>query len=366
MKHLLTRSIVAGLALVSLLHGPPAITALQQSLQRTPIVICPGFGNDQIDYYEPLQQPRQVGLVAALERRGFDPDLIYTIPVQRSDWLRVAGGLLDPNFYLNQALPTGNGYGWYLKRFQDTVDKAFDAANDKNDDDSSNNNNNNNNRVLVIGHSAGGWLARAGMGGGLWCAETQTRTADKICCLVTVGAIHKPPVSVSSCVTRGALANTDAAFPGAFLRDQGVGYVSVGGDAITGDNAKDTKLKTEADSLYATRGEGSASRVAFTSYEAVCGRGDVTGDGVVPLEWTQLEGSKQVRLGGVLHSINEAGTTIPSDRWYGSESVIDRWLPLALQEAGISTTNTATLNGRSGAFDLAGLQKWASGVFQLQ
>jgi pimeloyl-ACP methyl ester carboxylesterase len=361
MNHLLTRSIIAGWALV--LSTTSAFQ--QQSLQRTPVVICPGFGNDQIDYYEPLQQPRQVGLVAALERRGFDPDLIYTIPVQRSDWFRVAGGLLDLNFYLNQALPTGNGYGWYLKRFQDTVDKAFYAANDKEDDIISNNKNSNN-RVLVIGHSAGGWLARAGMGDGLWCSEAQTRTADKICGLVTVGAIHKPPVSVSSCVTRGALANTDAAFPGAFLREQGIGYVSVGGDAITGDNAKDTKnaQKTEADSLYATRGEGSASRVAYTSYEAVCGKGDVTGDGVVPLEWTQLEGAKQLRLKGVLHSINEAGTTLPSDRWYGSEDVIDRWLPSALQEAGISTTNTA--NGRTGAFGLQELKKWASFVFRSQ
>ena len=53
----------------------------------------------------------------------------------------------------------------------------------------------------------------------------------------------------------------------------------------------------------------------------------MSGDGVVPLEWTQLEGAAQVRLPGVLHSINEAGTTLPTDRWYGSEGVVDRWLP---------------------------------------
>ena len=73
-------------------------TTAFQPLEKTPVVICPGFGNDQIDYYEPLQQPREVGLVSALERRGFDPDLIFTIPVQRSDWIRVAGGLLDWKF----------------------------------------------------------------------------------------------------------------------------------------------------------------------------------------------------------------------------------------------------------------------------
>ena len=58
-----------------------------------------------------------------------------------------------------------------------------------------------------------------------------------------------------------------------------------------------------------------------------CGRGDVTGDGVVPLSYTQLDGAEQIVLEGVLHSINEAGTTLPTERWYGSEGVIDRWLP---------------------------------------
>ena len=134
----------------------------------------------------------------------------------------------------------------------------------------------------------------------------------------------------------------------------------MGGNAITGDNTKYEKT-TDADKLYATsRGEGSASRVAFTSYETVCGKGNVDGDGVVPLEWSLLEGSKQVRLDGVLHSINEAGTNIPTDRWYGSDAVIDRWLLIALEEAGIPTNN----KGQSSPFDLAGLQKWASELFQ--
>lgn len=322
------------------------VVAALQTVSNTPVVICPGFGNDQIDYYEPLQRPREVGLVAALERRGFDPELITTIPVQRRDWVRVAGGLLDVNFYTNKALPTGSGYGWYLKRFRDTIDEACAKSGGQ--------------RVFVIGHSAGGWLARAGMADGVWNLQTRTRTADRICGLATLGAIHKPPISVASCVTRGALAFTDTEYPGAFLKDDGIGYVSVGGDAIVGDKSQ-VEVETAADQAYATRGEGSSARVAYTSYEAVCGRGDVTGDGVVPLEWTQLEGAKQLRLKGVLHSINEAGTTIPTDRWYGSENVIDRWLPDALREADISLKSKGK---RSNAFDLGDLQKWATEVFQ--
>ena len=65
-----------------------------------------------------------------------------------------------------------------------------------------------------------------------------------------------------------------------------------------------------------------------------CGRGDVTGDGVVPLDWTLLEGSKQLKLPGVLHSMNEAGTTLPTDRWYGADKVVDTWLPTVREAVG--------------------------------
>merc|ERR1712127_80820 len=92
----------------------------------------------------------------------------------------------------------------------------------------------------------------------------------------------------------------------------------------------------EVNEVYEVRGEGSASSVAYTSYGAVSGDGEMTGDGVVPLEWALLEGSRTIVLDGVVHSINEAGTTLPTDRWYGAEGVVDRWLGEALEEAGIS------------------------------
>ena len=308
-----------------------------------PVVICPGFGNDQIDYDEPLKQPKEVGLRSVLARRGFQEEHIYTVPVQRSDWIRVAGGLFDiPDFYLGNAKATGYGYGWYLKRLKETVDLAYEQSGGE--------------KVLLLAHSAGGWLARAAMADGTWCEVNRIQTSDRVRCLVTMGAIHKEPTDASTCVTRGALKNTNDMYPGAFLKDTGIGYVSIGGAAIVGDDTKGQESKTEADELYANRGEGSASRVAFTSYEAVCGKGDVIGDGVVPFDWSQLDGSRKIRLDGVLHSINEAGTTIPTDRWYGSEGIIDSWLPIVLDEAGLSQSK----GGRFSPF--AGLQEWASNL----
>lgn len=341
-----------------------------------PVVICPGFGNDSIDYITPLEQPEEVGLKSVLARRGLDPSQIYTVPIKRSDWFRVAGGLLDvPDFYLGNAKPTGFGYGWYLKRLKETVDLAYEQQGEEGPKE----------KVLVIGHSAGGWLARAAMSDGVWSTTTTNniegddesssssvqetvRTSDRVRCLVTMGAIHKVPENESTCVTRGALKYTDENYPGAFLKDEGIGYVSIGGSAIVGDERKDEEkndedsatsgLKgSEADEFYKGRGEGNSNRVAFTSYKAVSGNGNLMGDGVVPLEWTQLEGSKTVVLPDVLHSINEAGTTFPTDRWYGSETVIDRWLPTVLEEAVLQPAKS------NNAFDFAGgLQQWASNL----
>lgn len=325
-----------------------------------PVVICPGFGNDSIDYDTPLEQSAEVGLKSVLARRGFEYDQIYTVPVKRGDWIKVAGGLLDiPDFYTGNAKPTGRGYGWYVELLKETVDLAYNQQEgDKKE------------KVLVIAHSAGGWLARAAMSDGEWsvldennhASASVVRTSDRVRCLVTMGAIHKVPEDESTCVTRGALKYTDENYPGAFLKDEGINYVSIGGAAIVGDDSKDDertqelkqpdndlKGSGEADDYYKMRGEGNSNRVAFTSYKAVAGTGTLIGDGVVPLEWTQLEGSKQLQLPDVVHSINEAGTTIPTDRWYGSEGIIDQWLPTVLQEANLKPPSP-----------IEGLQQWAS------
>mmetsp|Transcript_20901 Transcript_20901/g.35941 ORF Transcript_20901/g.35941 Transcript_20901/m.35941 type:complete len:201 (+) Transcript_20901:755-1357(+) len=184
--------------------------------------------------------------------------------------------------------------------------------------------------------------------------SAEARASDRVRALITMGAIHKPPAgeAASTCVTRGALSYLDRTFPGAFLAEEGVAYVSVGGDAVLGrpqqkpldDGDDEKKGSEEVNDVYKVRGEGSASSVAYTSYEAVSGNGEMTGDGVVPLEWSLLEGSRTIVLDGVVHSINEAGTTIPTDRWYGAEGVVDKSLVEALDEAGINLNSNMNEN----------------------
>merc|ERR1712238_338642 len=69
------------------------------------------------------------------------------------------------------------------------------------------------------------------------------RTSERIRCLATIGSIHAVPDqdSGTTCVTRGALQYTDENYPGAYLKQDGIGYVSIGGAAIVGDNEKKKK-----------------------------------------------------------------------------------------------------------------------------
>lgn len=334
-------------------------TTSATTARKIPIVICPGFGNDSIDYDRPLNQPPSKGLRTILSNQGLDINSIYTIPIQRREWIKVGLGLFDiPNFYLNKARPDGLGYGWYLRKLKECVKVAYEESGGQ--------------KVLLIGHSAGGWLARAAMGDGVWCYDEVDnkndneimKTSDLISGLVTLGAIHRVPEDEKSCVTRGALKFVQENYPGAHLKDDGIKYISVGGNAIVGcedvdgDNNRDTMMDTsDVDRIYSVRGEGSASKVAFTSYKAVCGNGNVVGDGVVPLQWSLLEGSRQIELDGILHSINEAGTTIPTDRWYGSENAIKRWLPIVLNEL---YPNENLSEGGDNKDIFSGVQKWAS------
>ena len=271
-------------------HGRRARTVLA-SAERPPVVILPGFGNADVDYKTPFNQPEEAGFCAVLARRGFEDVTVVDLP--RWEWLRVAGGLFDADFWLGKQKPDSLAYGWYLRRARQTIAAASERCGGA--------------RVLVIGHSAGGWLARATLDQGTWdmTAEegdggtsTTLQARDVVCGLVTLGAPHFPPPAGSPpCATRGALAHCDRTMPGAHLANKGlalvsasagIAYVTVAGAAIQGNAARpdgstgvepsDPTLparellagtaRSEADELYARRGEGSAARVAFTNYQA--------------------------------------------------------------------------------------------------
>ena len=260
-----------------------------------PIVILPGFGNDAIDYIQPNGQPKEVGLVAALSRRGVG--LVAVVPIMRSNWLNVARGLTDVKFATGDAQPEGPAFSWYVQAAKQTVEEtvaARRAEQEKIGGDP---------RVVLLGHSAGGWLARA-----LCVVQGDEWARRNVRGVVTLGAPHASPPPEVADQTRGTIPNINRRAPGAYLAKSGVFYVTVSSARVVGD----------AD------GDASAQN-AFTAYKLILGRSQgVKGDGFVPIEAAFLDGATQLTL-DCFHSGGSADPW-PKDDWYGAERNVDAWL----------------------------------------
>ena len=276
---------------------PPAAVTLRAA---PPFVILPGFGNDQDDYISPGGLPAEVSLQAALARRGVDS--VAVVPIARTDWINVAKGLGDLKFVAGDAQPEGPAFEWYLRKAQATVEQAVAGARAQNVPDA---------RVVLVGHSAGGWLARALMvvAGDAWVRENVRG-------VVTLGAPHaSPPDSVPD-QTRGTIPNVNRRAPGAYYATRGVFYVTITSGRVVGDELGDA-----------------AARNGFTAYNLILGRGQgVVGDGFVPSSAALLDGAAQLTL-DCFHSGGSADPW-PSDDWYGAERNIDPWLRLVAEQLG--------------------------------
>jgi pimeloyl-ACP methyl ester carboxylesterase len=154
------------------------------------ILILPGFGNDSIDYTANGQAGVDGSLVASLQKRGWNENQIDILPVERFDWLQVfLRGALDLKFWQSEAPPTRPAFRWYLDRVAAKVEEL--------DDDET---------IVLLGHSAGGWLARAAVGFGTTDEEdTPQIDLSKIAGIVTLGAPNLPPPPGVMDMTRGAL-----------------------------------------------------------------------------------------------------------------------------------------------------------------
>ena len=104
---------------------PPTPKIVLRGDDVPPFVILPGFGNDQVDYVTPNGLTEEVGLAAALERRGISS--ISVVPIKRADWLNVARGLTDLSFVAGNAQPEGPAFSWYVIAAKATVERAVAA-----------------------------------------------------------------------------------------------------------------------------------------------------------------------------------------------------------------------------------------------
>lgn len=309
-------NVVQGFLSTALSHGRRTRTLLSAAAQQPTFLICPGFGNDAKDYKNPLGRGEEYSFVNALEKRGLDAEVVE---IGRLEWLKLLGpSAIQPLKFANNEMTPDILYGFYLNRVRSQVKKL--AAEEK--------------KVVLVGHSAGGWLVRKIVG-----------ESDNVLGLISLGTPHFP--AVANDATRGALRSYDEEYPGSyFKKEQGKFYISVGGTAVKADlSAEKGDPAFYANNAY----------LAVTGVEINDGR---VGDGVVPLDFTLLDGSKQIVL-DCYHSIQA-----PEDNWYGGDGVVDRWLPAVKQEirrAGASSGGEKR-EGKASIIE-DGLGPWATETF---
>lgn len=227
-----------------------------------PTVILPGYFASALEY-RALEQ--------CLQASGFPT---VTVPLQQRDWFPTVGG--------RSMVPI-------LRKIDQTVKQQLEKHNTS--------------KVNLIGHSAGGWIARIYLGetpynihndvsdlAGLWHAYPYVAT------LVTLGTPH---VSQERWTKRN-LDFVKINYPGAFYPD--VQYVCVAGKAVYGERRLGKWL-------------------AYSSYQLTCGVGNCWGDGITPIEAAHLDGAINLTLEEVWHSPRRKGL------WYGSPSVVPDWMP---------------------------------------
>jgi triacylglycerol esterase/lipase EstA (alpha/beta hydrolase family) len=228
-----------------------------------PTVILPGYFASASEYR---------ALEEALQASGFPT---ITVPLRQWDWIPTLGG--------RSVVPI-------LQKLDATVNQQLQQHNAT--------------QINLIGHSAGGWIARIYLGEkpytihgdvseftpGLWNAH------PKIATLVTLGTPH---ISQERWTKRN-LDFVRIHYPGAFHPN--VRYICVAGKAI-----------------YGKRRLG--NWLAYSSYELTCGEGNCWGDGITPIQAAHLDGATNITLEGILHSPRKPGT------WYGSPIAMEAWVP---------------------------------------
>lgn len=224
-----------------------------------PTVILPGYLAGADDYRQ---------MAATLQSSGIPATIV---PLKKRDWLPTLGG--------RSVTPV-------LRQ----IDAAVQAVREQTGAP----------KVNLIGHSAGGWLARIYLGEKPYCihprdtVECVWHARPYVATLLTLGTPH-------SSQERWTLKNlnfVNLTYPGAFYSD--VRYVCVAGKAIFGDRVR--------------------SWLAYSSYKLTCGSGDRWGDGITPIEAAHLIGADNMTLDSVRHSPRSGGL------WYGTPDVMQQWM----------------------------------------
>lgn len=254
-----------------------------------PIVILPGFLNTEASY---TSLARNLETWIHQKDQGYTAD-VRIVQVSLKDWLRVILGA-----DLKRA---------YLDRLEEVVTDLHETYDGEYP-------------VRLVGHSAGGWIARLFLGNVPY-QHKKYSAVPKVSCLVTLGTPHQstenypfgkfdekldlPPGITLERMSSLQFCNYFYPRGNEF---EGVRVVCVAGDAIQGQKTLSLNLSNLDNVL------------AYQAYKAVCGDGTVTGDSVTPVCIALLDKAyENIVLPGVWHYARQ------SRLWYGDLSVLDEW-----------------------------------------
>lgn len=225
-----------------------------------PTVILPGYFAGAAPYAEMEQALRELGYPA------------QTVPLSRWDWLPTIGG--------RSVFPI-------LKKLDDCVQATLASSNAE--------------QVNLVGHSAGGWIARIYLGEQPYDVHPADRSRrqrwaahGQVANLITLGTPHFSQERW----TRRNLDFVNQNYPGAFEQD--VSYICIAGRSIYG--------KRDWNGWF-----------TYNSYQITGGRGECWGDGITPIDAAHLESAKNLVFEQVYHSPR------PGYQWYGTPAVVQKW-----------------------------------------
>lgn len=157
-------------------------------------------------------------------------------------------------------------------------------------------------RVNLVGHSAGGWIARIYLGEqpydvhpvdrqrrNVWSGHHHVET------LLTLGTPHFSQERW----TRRNLDFVNQTYPGAF--HESVSYVCFAGKSVFGQRWR--------------------TWFTYNSYQITSGQGACWGDGITPITAAHLAKATNITLDHVFHSPK------PGVDWYGTPHVVEQWVP---------------------------------------
>jgi PGAP1-like protein len=253
----------------------------KQRRRRVAVLVCPAQFCVPADYeqlFTLLRQQQQ-------QQHSISNDIVIgtcqVANLPRTEWIKVAQQLPTMEFF-NAQLPVEPTLRWYFDAIEQGLADIMASEHTYMSDDDDDDDDDDAVSICLIGHSIGGWVARAYLGGlSLSSSAIHQYAKSRISSFITLGTPHTSPKTALVDQTRGLLSSIEASSectPQALI-DQS----SCNTDRLRG------PMEITCVCSSAVRGNFFTTNVeeliAASSYLPLTGKGNgVVGDGIVPLD----------------------------------------------------------------------------------